>query len=503
MGKNLVQKEILKEFTATFGRKYSIYKSSIALKNGNYFFLARDKNKKYLFCLGDSEIAKRFDGETIGTLKFNTNVLTIKRSKLSSQNIKELRNLFPYLSPVFCGLKSSFGSGDRLGIATPAHINAFSDTALFPFLTQQSVRELKKTGRSFQEVIDCASWGVFESGYRGAFGADADHVKEIKDLKSAVNSGFTMFTIDPSDFVLEKANKLNKENISSLFSSIEEKEEIEKEYLGKKIKIGREIIGFDGPSLQHIALLYLDAIKHVVNCHSFLVENIKDKFDFEVSMDEIDSPISPLTHVFIAKELQRKGVNFTSLALRFVGKWQKAVDYIGDLKELSEDIKTHAEIARKLGGYKLSLHSGSEKFSVYKIFSKATEGNYHIKTSGTSWLEALRTIAIKEPGFFYEIYRYALERFEHDKKSYTHSISTETFTIPGIEALPEDKFREVLEIPICRQVLHITFGSILSVTKDGKYIFRDKIYKVLFENEKLHYIYVSENIKKHLKLLKA
>ena len=81
-----------------------------------------------------------------------------------------------------------------------------------------------------------------------------------------------------------------------------------------------------------------------------------------------------------------------SLAPRFVGTFEKGVDYIGDRTTFAQDIAVHAAIARSHGPYKLSLHSGSDKFSIYDICAEATHGLVHLKTAGTSYLEALRTI---------------------------------------------------------------------------------------------------------------
>ncbi|GAG57110.1 unnamed protein product, partial [marine sediment metagenome] len=143
---------------------------------------------------------------------------------------------------------------------------------------------------------------------------------------------------------------------------------------------------YDLDSLKFVTASYFDAIKHVVKCYKFIEQNKKDNFDFEVSMDEVDSAISPLAHLFIAGEIQRNEANFHNMALRYPGMWEKAIDYIGDIGQFSHELKMHAGIAKKFGPYKLSLHSGSEKFSVYQIFSEESDGLFHIKTSGTSWL---------------------------------------------------------------------------------------------------------------------
>ena len=125
--------------------------------------------------------------------------------------------------------------------------------------------------------------------------------------------------------------------------------------------------------------------------------------DMELSVDETDTPTSPEEHYFIANELRRLGVRLVSLAPRYVGRFEKGVDYIGDLDRFAATFTQHAAIARTLGPYKLGLHSGSDKFAIYPIVADIANGLFHLKTAGTSYLEALRTVARFEPALFREI----------------------------------------------------------------------------------------------------
>ena len=87
-------------------------------------------------------------------------------------------------------------------------------------------------------------------------------------------------------------------------------------------------------------------------------------------MDETDTPTTHAEHIFVASELRRLGVRWASLAPRFVGRFEKGVDYIGDLAAFDADMRVHAAIARAFGPYKISLHSGSDKFSIYEIAAR-------------------------------------------------------------------------------------------------------------------------------------
>ena len=111
-------------------------------------------------------------------------------------------------------------------------------------------------------------------------------------------------------------------------------------------------------------------------------------------------------------------MEFVSFAPRFVGQFEKGVEFIGDLDALQRDFEIHAAIARALGPYKLSLHSGSDKYSTYPLIAEATKGLVHLKTAGTSWAEALRVIAHHDPDLMREVLALALDSFEANRKSY-------------------------------------------------------------------------------------
>ena len=185
-------------------------------------------------------------------------------------------------------------------------------------------------------------------------------------------------------------------------------------------------------------------------------------FELEVSVDETDTPTSHAEHLFIARELRRLGVKWVSLAPRYVGRFEKGVDYIGDLDTFEADFAGHAAIARAVGPYKLSLHSGSDKFSVYPIAARLTKGFVHLKTAGTSYLEALRTIAAVDPDFFREIYVFARERYETDKVSY--HVSAEIDRAPLPEDVSQANLPGLLDQFDAREILHVTFGSVLRWT---------------------------------------
>jgi len=309
-----------------------------------------------------------------------------------------------------------------------------------------------------------------------------------------------MFTLDPSDYVRKNLSKLNKKEINNLYEQISEGKDLERLYLNKSYSFTGQRLMFDDNSLPEIILTYSEAINHVVECYEFLKRHKKSDFDLEISVDETPTVTSPLAHLFIVLELQRRGVDFQNLALHFLGDWQKGIEYKGDVKQFAKEFSLHAILAKSIGGYKLSLHTGSDKFSVYPIFSQETNGLCHIKTAGTSWLEEVKVVAMKEPELYREIHRFALENFEKDRASY--NLTTDLSRVPNIDKLSDEQLVDLFNKPDSRQLIHITYGSILRARdNEGKYIFKDRIYIVLFQYEEDHYRELSNHIRRHLEIL--
>ncbi|MEM1875146.1 MAG: tagaturonate epimerase family protein, partial [Candidatus Hadarchaeales archaeon] len=219
-----------------------------------------------------------------------------------------------------------------------------------------------------------------------------------------------------------------------------------------------------------------------------LRENLHS-FSLEISLDEGDMVTSPEAHFFVASELHRRKIDFQSLAPRFPGFFEKGVDYIGNIEEFAQSLRTHAVIQRNLGGYRLSLHSGSEKFSVYPIFVQETDGLFHIKTSGTSWLVALETIAEVNPDLFAQVYQVAYETFEENAKAYRISVKKEE--LPEAVSLKDGNISRLLSNPKIRQFLHVSYGSVLRSLGE-------ELREALWREEDRHYNNVQKNIEKHM-----
>ena len=185
------------------------------------------------------------------------------------------------------------------------------------------------------------------------------------------------------------------------------------------------------------------------------------------------------------------GVRWISLAPRYIGRFEKGVDYIGDVQAFEADIAIHAAIARTLGPYKLSLHSGSDKFSVYAPAVRQTRGVVHLKTAGTSYLEALRTIASIDPELLRAIYVFSREHYEADKASYHVSAELKRAPEPSSADAALPTLPEQFD---AREILHVTFGSVLTTrTSDGHWLFYDR----LMEDLRTHPEAYAEDLEKH------
>jgi hypothetical protein len=206
-------------------------------------------------------------------------------------------------------------------------------------------------------------------------------------------------------------------------------------------------------------------------------------------VDETETPTSVEEHWFIASELGRLGVRWVSLAPRYVGRFEKGVDYIGDLDEFESQFSQHAAIARTLGPYKLSLHSGSDKFSVYPIVARHSRGLVHLKTAGTSYLEALRAIAGIDPAFFREVLDFARGRYEIDRATY--HVSAQLSNVPAPAALSDAGLPGLLDQFDTRQVLHVTFGSALAAMGA-------RLLAALQGDEEAYYARLEAHFRRHL-----
>ena len=464
--------------------------SQVSYEGATYWLERSADGAKRLVVVADDESAFRgFAGTTERT---NGQVRLV--ADTTPENAQALRSALPWLTPSRFGLHTSVGFGDRLGLATPGHVRALKTVGgpINPVFAQQSIREMGRCHRTPRNVLDDATWGAFQAGWTTPVGGDADHLEQLEDIDDTVAAGFVFYTLDPKAEVDPEAEHADAAVIQQKVETLDwpsldsDLATFRKSYVAHRIDLEHEAIELDEESVVRAMAKYGPSLAHAMAMYRRLREKGID-CEVEFAVDETDYPTKPAEHVVVVSELQRLGMDFVSFAPRFVGRFEKGVEYIGDLDQLQRDFEIHADIARALGPYKLSLHSGSDKYSTYPLIAEATKGIVHLKTAGTSWAEALRVIAHNDPDLMREVLALALDSFEANRKSY--HLSCDPTKIPTDPT--DDQVAQLMDRVESRQVLHVGYGAILEE-------FGPRMYQVWNNNEEEHYRIIADHFVKHL-----
>ena len=332
----------------------------------------------------------------------------------------------------------SFGVGDRFAHQAKAQLRAFQllakDGILVVPVWNKSNREHTFIGSEPQSVLDAAKTAIRELGWKQSWHIDADHIRLNTVDRFMGSSDF--FTIDVADSIGKPAaaievqaflkrhpelvGSLDIPGVSTPFTTTRaEVEQVVAKYLLAVVEAG-------------------DIYRHIAAAKG------EEKMIAEVSMDETDLPQTPPELLIILALLADEKVRLQTIAPKFTGRFNKGVDYVGDLvqfeREFNDDL---AVIAHAVGRYglpknlKLSVHSGSDKFSLYPIIRRAlarTGAGLHLKTAGTTWLEEL--IGLAEAGgdglaLAKEIYTYALEHVDELCAPYASVIDIDRSKLPS------------------------------------------------------------------------
>jgi hypothetical protein len=477
-------------------RIQKVYPRSFSSKNGLTYLLIRTSEGKRLAVSGPKRavLADPFKGEC------HHGASSLKLCDLSDENTDCLMSLFPFTKPVSLGqFPITFGAGDRLGLATPGHIRAIRKFEVRPVLAQQSVRENSRTGRNFKGMIRDAAWAVFQENYTDGYGADGDHLKSLDEVKAALDAGVSMITLDLSQKLDLEAFRVSEEEVKRRFRA-----EIDSEdarvlfhfFLDKQFAFpapeGGFSVRFDEAVLKRNALLFRKAVDFTEEVYEAIRKTAGGPLDFEISIDETDFPTSPENHLFFVIELKYRGVHIDALAPRFVGEFQKGIDYRGDPGEFRKHLDQHVRIAAERGSYKISVHSGSDKFSIFPEIGRLARNGFHLKTAGTSWLEAMRLVALFSPPLYREMHRLALSSFGEASRIY--HVAADVERIPRLENLQDRDLPSFLDQDDSRQLLHITYGFLL----DPKNGMRDRLFDLLCGHEEDYWSLLEHHMEKHL-----
>jgi len=308
-------------------------------------------------------------------------------------------------------------------------------------------------------------------GWSGAYFVDADHIG-LKTVDGFIGSS-DFFTLDVADFIGKPAEEAD---IRAFVAD-------QRKFAGTLNVPGIER-PLDVPEsrIEEIARKYLYAVKEAGKIYRHIeAAKGKGKFITEVSMDETDQPQAPVDLLFILAAIAREGVPVQTIAPKFTGRFNKGVDYVGDVaqfeKEFNDDLAVIAFAVKTFGlpaELKLSVHSGSDKFSIYGPIRRAVRkqnAGLHIKTAGTTWLEELIGLA-SAGGDGLEIardcYTQAVGRFDELCGPYASVIDINQSQLPTVEqvarwtgeqyanALRHDQARTEYN-PNFRQLLHVGY----------------------------------------------
>lgn len=464
--------------------------SQVSYGGATYWLERSVDGAKRLMAVADDESAFRGFVGTVTRVGDEVRLV----AETTPDNALALRAALPWLKPSRFGLHTSVGFGDRLGLATPGHVRALKTVgaAINPVFAQQSIREMGRCHRTPRNVLDDATWGAFQAGWPNPVGGDADHLEQPEDIDDTVAAGFVFYTLDPKAEVDAEAEHAAPAAIRQKVEALDwaalecDLATFTKSYVGRNLDLEQKAIELDEESVLRAMAKYGPGMVHAMAMYRRLMETGID-CEVEFAVDETDYPTKPAEHIVVVSELQRLGMDFISFAPRFVGRFEKGVEYIGDIEELQRDFEIHAQIARALGPYKLSLHSGSDKFSTYPLIAEATNGLVHLKTAGTSWAEALRVIAHNDPDLMREVLALALDSFEANRKSY--HLSCDPTKIPTDPT--DDEVAQLMDRVDSRQVLHVGYGAILEE-------FGPRLYQVWNDNEEEHYRIIADHFVKHL-----
>jgi len=338
--------------------------------------------------------------------------------------------------------KYSFGVGDRFGHQGKAQLQAIirakeRGVDIVP-VWNKSHREHTIIGTSPGDVRVEADEAVKALGWNDSYYVDADHIG-LKNVDLFINSS-DFFTLDVADFIGRAADKGEVGVFVNKY----------KKYVGSLTIPGiGEAVKIDEKQIETIGRKFLLAVKEAGKIYRHIkASKGSDSFITEVSMDETDQPQTPVEMLFILAAIADEGIPAQTIAPKFTGRFNKGVDYVGDVaqfaKEFEEDLAVIAFAVKEFGlpeNLKLSVHSGSDKFSIYKSMNNAIknfDAGLHIKTAGTTWLEELIGLAVaggEGLAIARKAYANALSRFDELCVPYATVIDIDKGKLPPPEVV--------------------------------------------------------------------
>ncbi|MCD8198631.1 MAG: tagaturonate epimerase family protein [Phascolarctobacterium sp.] len=366
----------------------NVLEKSLSEIPGGWLALVDTPEGKRLVCICDasSPLAKMWKVEkTVDADGMQVNIMS-----LNSNNAAVVRRFVKWTAPTACGSKGiTLGFSDWLGSAAAFAAVPFAGHGVKPVLVEYTVRDSEALQRNFLEVVDTATWGVLEAGYKEGYGAIAAFLHTEEEIVKALLYGYSMIGIDCSEKINLGIEKLSDEEIAGRYNEFNEefRQALEASYLDKEFKAGSSTLSFKAEELRRIVLEYGEAIMHIQFLYNSYLKNTPWEINFELAMVKQDKPLSPQEHYLIANELQRNGVKVSTM---FLGDWQ-------DMK--GQDLQPHCGVADEFG-YRLSFGNAELAMEEAEEAVKYLQGNAHFKMSSVLWLTALRLMALKDRALF-------------------------------------------------------------------------------------------------------
>ena len=406
--------------------------------------------------------------------------------------------------------KFSIGVGDRFAHQAKAQLAACILAAdagvdVVP-VWNKSNREHTIIGSEPSQTRHAADAAVHDLGWTKPYFLDADHIN-LKTVDRFLGP-CDFFTLDVADLIGEPAKP---DDVSAFV-------ERHPELVGT-VTIPRVEKPFqtDQAFVAGVANKFLAAVQHAGEIYRLLVEKKGiGKFVPEVSMDETDSPQTPVELLIILAMIADQKIPIQTIAPKFTGRFNKGVDYVGDLsqftKEFNEDLAAIAFAVETYGlpeNLKLSVHSGSDKFSIYRIIHEAVNSfgaGVHLKTAGTTWLEEL--IGLAESGgagleIAKEVYAEAYAHSEELCTPYAAVIDIDPARLPSpheVNGWTSQQFTSALRHDQSNPAYNQSFRQLLHVGFKVAAKLGDRYLRALEANETIVAKNVTENLfERHIK----
>ena len=335
----------------------------------------------------------------------------------------------------------TLGCGDRFGRQGQAQLKAYIEAG------KQSIEVCPVWNKSHREHMTVhtdpssvrveAATATAALKWSKAWFVDADHIS-LKNVDGFIDSS-DFFTIDVADSIGHSADPAE---VDAFVSAMQK-------YTGSIQLPGvEESLSVTPDTLRVIAEKYLFAVRDAGEIYRHIAAHKQGAFAVEVSMDETDDPQTPVEMLFILAMIAREEIPIDTIAPKFSGRFNKGVDYVGDVVQFEREFEL--DVAALQFGMKefglssqlrLSVHSGSDKFSIYPAMNrviKRFDSGLHLKTAGTTWLEEV--IGLAEAGgdgleIAKKIYANALKRYDELAAPYATVIDIDLKKLPSIETV--------------------------------------------------------------------